>query len=80
MNNHILHEKADTETRFQGPRLVSLLDIFGDGRADCDKCGRWQSFSALTEMAAREVLSVDGWAFSGENCICRLCTKTLKTG
>jgi len=74
VNDGILHESHDRpEPMFRGGKLYSLLDILGGGRVVCDKCQRWQSFSAITPEHAREELTKSGWRFTDGQDICPRC-------
>lgn len=81
MNDGILREKDETtEWPGHGRRLVSLLDILGGGQKICDRCGRWQGFSALTPEQADEQLAEFGWIKAGNEDLCRLCAAQDERG
>ena len=80
MNDGVLHDKNEPKYGSFGTgrsRLVSLLDIVGGGNVTCSKCGRWQSFSAISTETAIEELAKYGWkCVAGGEDICPVCVKT----
>jgi len=77
MDDGILHEAGESKAGSWLPRgrLVSLLDILGGGDCTCDRCGRWQTFSALTPRDAQEQLAKHGWTFENGTDACPRCSR-----
>ncbi len=78
MDDGILHEASEQPegflNSFRSGHLYSMLDIMGAGRTICDKCGRWQNFSAPTPSMAGEQLARYGWKHEGDTDLCPKCS------